>query len=223
MLPSPLFGTPAEPLMSSNESVCDPKERPGVHQFIKFVIEHQGGTIGRTLGPCNGHSGHAAGRAWDWMIRADVPEERARADELIDWLLANDAEMFRRAGLGYIIWDRKIWSAFRPQWSPYDGFDADGGCPRPPCRDPHISHVHFSFNWPGADGRTSFYKWLSGDQPMKPPNRNGNGNGNGRPTPLPVPVPQPTVASVAPAAIAFGIGFLGIVLLRRSRWWRARR
>jgi hypothetical protein len=204
MLPTPAFDTPPEPLQSSDESVCDQRERPGVHAFLKFVIEHQGGRIGRTVaGTCSAtKSGHNSGRAWDWMIRADVPEERARADELLDWLLANDAEMFRRAGLSYIIWDRKVWSAMMGGgWRNYDGFDSEGDCIAAPCRNPHIDHVHFSFTVPGADGRTSFYKWLDAGAPA-----------------VPVPPPAPLAAvNALPAVAGFAIG------LGASWWWATRR
>lgn len=204
MLPAPLFTTLAEPLQTFDETVCDPVERPGVHAFFKFVIAHQGGQVGRTLGPCGGVSGHASGRAWDWMIRADVPAERARADEFIAWLLQNDAEMFRRAGLSYIIWDRKSWSAFRGRWVPYDGYDVSGNCTLSGCRDPHISHVHFSFNKDGADGKTSFYKWLASGQPVVPP-------------------PFISIASpaetVVPAVLGATAGFFAMTLVSRSHWW----
>lgn len=213
MLPDPLFYTPAEPLMTSDESVCDPKERPGVHEFIKFVTKHQGGASGRTLGPCGGTSGHAAGRAWDWMIRADVPEQRAQADELIAWLLANGAEIFRRAGLSYIIWDKHVWSALRPEWRPYDGFDEDGKCTRVRCRDPHTNHVHFSFNWPGAEGETSFYHWLASGKPVQPPIV--------PPEPPAKPFrPVDFATRVVPLLAGAVLGFVGFERAR-ERWRRA--
>lgn len=190
MLPSPLIDSPAEPFTSAIEGECAQRERDGVHAFIDFVIDRQGGVAGRTLGPCDGKSGHASGRAWDWMISAKLPEERAKADELIGWLLANDAEMFRRAGLGYIIWDRRIWSAGRPRWRDYGG------------RNPHTDHVHFSFNHAGADGRTSFYRWLDADQPSS------------------APVLALTQLNLVPAVIAFVAGFALVTLVPRTKWWQ---
>lgn len=114
------------------------------------------------------------------MIDALEPEPRARADELIAWLLANDAEMFRRVGLRYLIWDKKLFTSRSARWAPYDGFSAQGTCPSPPCRNPHTNHVHFSFGKPGAAGETSFFKWLE--------------SGDARP---PDPTPAPTPASAA--------------------------
>lgn len=155
-------------------------------------------------GTCTGVSGHNSGRAWDWSIRADIPADAARVQALLSWLLADGAEMFRRAGLSYVIWDKKIFSAKHPEWRPYDGYDEDGSCARASCRDPHTSHVHFSFNEAGADGLTSFYDWL--------------GSTTGTPAPLPLPsAPEP---SFVPALAAFAVGMSGVLLVRRSRWWR---
>lgn len=215
MLPEPLFDAPAEPLMGSDESVCDPNaHRPGVLAFVDFVLEHQGGGSIGTSRPCTsgGTSGHHAARAWDWAMDASNPDDCARVEELFDWLLANDAEMFRRAGLAYMIWDKRSWSSFKPYWHPYDGFDEEGGCPSGSCRDPHTNHVHFSFNWPGADGETSFYRWLEGDRPVKP-------------TPIPVPLVKPFrpadfAARMIPLLAGGILGFVGFQHARK-RWQRA--
>jgi hypothetical protein len=132
-------------------------------------------------------------------------DESARVDELFNWLLNNDAEMFRRAGLAYIIWDKLTWSAFKPYWHPYDGFDEAGQCKRSSCRDPHTNHVHFSFNWPGADGETSFYSWLDSDQPVK------------EPVVTPPTTAEPTSANIMSTLLPFAaggaLGFLGVRLI----------
>lgn len=151
--------------MPWGETECDQSEKPGVAAFARFVTGHQGGIIGRIVGPCGPKSGHASGRAWDWMINALDPVERQKADELIAWLLADDQERFRRVGLRYIIWNKRIFSSQQPRWRPYDGYDAAGRCPSPPCRHPHTNHVHFSFSKEGAGGQTSFYRWLDGTDP----------------------------------------------------------
>lgn len=215
MLPEPLFDTPPEPLLSSDESVCDPNaHRPGVLAFRDFVLNHLGGGSMGTSRPCaSGQpSGHHAARAWDWAMDASNPDDRARVDELFDWLLANDAEIFRRAGLSYMIWDKRTWSAFRPYWHSYDGYDDEGKCVASSCRDPHTNHVHFSFNWPGADGETSFYQWLASDRPVEPP----------------VPPVPPPALPVEPFDFAAKVipflagGILGFVAYQhaRSRWRR---
>jgi len=215
MLPQPVFDTPVEPLMGSDESACEPNAyRPGVLAFKDFVLEHQGGSNGGTARPCGGStSGHHAARAWDWMIDAYDPEQKARADELLDWLLANDAELFRRAGLAYVIWDKKAWSAFKPYWHPYDGFDDQGRCSSN-CRNPHTNHVHFSFNWPGADGKTSFYRWLGTDQPVKPPPQPPP-----QPPPVTPPEPKPLehiTRTTLPFFAGAAVGFSAAIILARK-------
>lgn len=190
-LPTPAFDTAPEPFAAFwGETECDPHAvHPGVHAFRDFVLRYQGGGrghIGRPCGATGAMSAHYSGRAWDWMISADDPAERARADELIAWLLANDAEMFRRAGLVYLIWDRQSFKSYKkpPGWYPYT---------RP---HPHRDHVHFSFSKEGADGQTSFYQWLRA-QPGMPPL-------NVPPTPHPYfPLER---ASRWPLAIGFLLG-----------------
>lgn len=217
MLPAPVFDAPPEPLMGSDESVCEPKaHRPGVLAFRDFVLERQGGGSSGTARPCvpGAKSGHHAARAWDWMMDAYSPQDKARVDELLDWLTANDAELFRRAGLSYMIWNKRSWSAFRPEWRPYDGFDEQGHCSGGACKDPHTNHVHFSFNWPGADGETSFYQWLAGDRPVKPL----------PPSPLVHPVrPVDFAAKMIPLLAGAVLGFAGFRLATRTRWQRRAR
>lgn len=208
MLPNPAFNEPAEPFLTSDESACEPNDpKAGVVAWANFLVENVGGGKGRIMGPCNGRSGHAAGRAFDWMVSALDPVDKAKADAVIEWLLANDAEMFRRVGLAYIIWNKKIWSAGSKIWKPYDGFAADGSCPSPPCRNPHTDHVHFSFNWPGAAGETSWYRWLEGSRPVEPP------------APVPwVPARIETRLPAMGAALLVGVaaGFGAVV------WWGRR-
>jgi hypothetical protein len=216
-LPEPVFTTPAEQLLGSDETVCEPNaHRPGVLAFVKFVMDHLGGGSFGTGRPCNvgGTSGHHAARAWDWAMDAFDDDDRARVDELFQWLLKDDAELFRRAGLAYMIWDKRVWSAYRPHWRPYDGFDEQGKCTLLKCRDPHTNHVHFSFNWPGAEGDTSFYRWLDSDRPVKP-----------QPQPPVPPVPPPdmpatasdSAAKLIPILAGSAIGFM-TVRYATARW-----
>jgi peptidoglycan hydrolase-like protein with peptidoglycan-binding domain len=55
--------------------------------------------------------------------------------------------MARRFGIMYIIHDRKMWRSYAPErgWAPYYG------------ASPHTDHIHFSFNYDGAAGRTSWW------------------------------------------------------------------
>ena len=137
------------------QSTCDPTAKPGVEAFRKLVLDAVGGgagSIDRACPPAGAKpSEHAEGRAWDWAVRADVPEDVARVDTVLAWLLAPDEmgnahAMFRRAGLQYIIWNGQIWSVRTKEWQPYTG------------PSPHTDHVHFTFGWDGALGKTSLYQ-----------------------------------------------------------------
>lgn len=127
------------------------KTRPGVEAFKTFVMQHLGGGAGNIKRACGPKSGHSSARAWDWSV---PPEDASKADALVDWLLADNAEMFRRAGLAYLIWDREI-------FSPGRGLHAYHGA------SPHKDHVHFSFGDRGAEGRTSFYTETPGVLPPR--------------------------------------------------------
>jgi hypothetical protein len=171
-LPFPVFGEPAEDFAQpTNELQCEdsPIARQGVVEFKDFVINALGGLPGGIVRPCLGGaplvnpvtkqgkpSGHYTGRAWDWMVSASKEEDAAKVQKLIDWLSANDFEMFRRIGLTYIIWNKESWSVIEKNWHPYTG------------SSPHTDHVHFSFGADGADGNTSFFRWLVGGRPELP-------------------------------------------------------
>jgi len=154
------FTTPPEPFTSFDESVCDPSPQPGVVRFKDWVMSEWGGRslgIVRECGLTGSTSGHYSGSAWDWGLNASDPQEAAIAEDMLQWLLKNDAEMFRRAGLGYVIWNKKIYSPrISTSWRPYTG------------RSPHTDHVHFSFGPDGAAGSTSFFGWLDGPKKKSP-------------------------------------------------------
>jgi len=164
---------------------CDPPPKPGAVAFRAFVLGHLGGT---DLGICRacgaGRSEHYEGRAWDWGVRADRPEDVERVEKLFSWLFAPGPHgepnaNFRRVGLRYLIWDRKIWSGGTQIWRPYSG-------------SAHRDHVHFTIGWDGALAKTSFYDWL----------RN--------PTTLPVELSQQPAWQLA--AVMAGGGALGWAL-----------
>lgn len=189
------------------QSTCDATPKPGVLAFSKLVLSAVGGKNGRISAVCPEPGAkpceHAEGRAWDWMVLAANPEDAARADAVIAWLLSSDSAghanaMFRRAGLQYIIWNNRIWSVRTKDWQPYTG------------PNPHIDHVHFSFGWDGALGKTTLY-----------------GGGDVTPTPPPAP-PGPGPAPVEPvsrgarmAGLLVGVvagAVVGSAIVRRT--WR---
>ncbi len=134
----------------ASAGVCDPSEKPGPKAFRAFVLDRFGGTdlgISRACAQ-GGASEHKEGRAWDWGIRADKPDQKAAAEALITFLGKSDFQNARRLGIGIIIWDRKIWSAWKRSdgWRPYSG------------ADPHNTHMHLSWSQLGAMAKTSGYK-----------------------------------------------------------------
>jgi hypothetical protein len=162
---TPTFGAAIDKLASyEGQILCDPTEKPGVVGFRALVrAAYTGVNTGGIVRACDigGRSEHKEGRAWDWMLRADLPADRAKADDLLGWLLAkdahgNDAALARRLGVMYIIWDRQVWNAWAPSkgWQPYTG------------ASPHTDHIHFSFSWDGALKRTS---WWTGGVPTTGP------------------------------------------------------
>jgi peptidoglycan hydrolase-like protein with peptidoglycan-binding domain len=137
------------------QRLCDPQAKPGVVAFAKLMSTHYkiGSAQWGIVRNCNsGLTEHSEGRAWDWMLSASKPNEKAIADSVVQWLSAPDAQgrpgaMARRFGIMYIIWNHKMWRAYDPArgWAPYTG------------AVPHTDHIHFSFSWDGAYGRTSWW------------------------------------------------------------------
>lgn len=167
------------------QRVCDPHAKPGVTAFAQLMVSHY--KVGSAAAwaierNCNsGVTEHSEGRAWDWMLNAANPSQKAVADSVVAWLSAPDAEgrpgaMARRFGINYIIWNKKMWRAYAPErgWAAYTG------------SSPHTDHIHFTFTWDGAYKRTS---WWTGRAVTRVD-----------PGP-PAPTPSPTTAPTAPSGV----------------------
>lgn len=165
----PRFGAFIDPYGGyEGQSKCDPNDKPGVLAFRAVVLAREPGTgAGGISRACSvgGQSEHKEGRAWDWMVSADVPAQKAAADRTIDWLAENDsygneAALARRFGIMYLIFNRRIWFP-ESGWRTYC-VQKRAGCVEPgtknDVRDPHTSHVHFSFTWAGAKKQTSYWQ-----------------------------------------------------------------
>lgn len=142
---------------NQGQTSCDPTPKLGTKLFRDWVIQHYGGYDAGIPRECSigGTSEHKEGRAWDWGILAyrgvqAVPKETIEG--LLADLLANDAELARRSGIQYMIFNRRIWTAARhgEGWRDYKG------------ASPHTDHVHFTFSWAAARAETSFYRGLQG-------------------------------------------------------------
>ena len=165
------------------QRLCDPQAKPGVVAFAKLMSSHYkvGTSEWGIVRNCNsGLTEHSEGRAWDWMLSANKPQEKAIADSVTKWLSAPDAQgrpgaMARRFGIMYIIWNHKMWRAYDPArgWAPYTG------------PVPHTDHIHFSFSWDGAYGRTSWW----------------TGKALTTVSPGPASTPKPTTPPQTPSAV----------------------
>ena len=145
------------------ESGCDQTEKKGPKKLRRLLLSTYGLVPSNILRPCtSADSGHEEGRALDWMVNVRVPEQKAMADSFLAWLAApdefgNTAAMARRLGLSYVIWNNVTWKPATGLWTPYRD------CTKPRMRwkkwdnTCHRNHVHVSFSWDGALGRTSFY------------------------------------------------------------------
>lgn len=127
---------------------CDPRAKPGLTAFATLMkSRYKTGTVG-TYRPCQGDtSEHYDGRAMDWTLNVKNPQQRAVASSVLSWLSARDGAMARRFGISYMIWNHKVWKAYRSEkgWTKYTG------------SVPHTDHVHLSFTWDGAMKRTSWW------------------------------------------------------------------
>lgn len=137
------------------QASCDPQWRKGIRQFRDLVMKTYPWTRDwGSLRDCtdDGISEHLDGRAWDWNADANKPKEFEAATDLINWLMAKgpdgkQAYWARRLGIMYIGYNHRIWGAYRAS----EGWRVLGNS------NPHTDHVHFSFSWEGAFGRTSFW------------------------------------------------------------------
>jgi hypothetical protein len=108
------------------------------------VLQNFGGTDLGIVRACDqgGKSEHKEGRAWDWGIPAS-----ADVEGFLSWMLDNNAENARRAGIMYLIYNRQAWRSYKdPHWADYTGVD------------PHDTHIHISLSRAGGAGLTSLYQ-----------------------------------------------------------------
>jgi peptidoglycan hydrolase-like protein with peptidoglycan-binding domain len=187
------------------QTVCDPRPRPGVLAFARLMTSHYGmgstALIGRTCG--SDVSEHYDGRAWDWMLNVDNPSQEAVAQSVLAWLTGPDKNgvqgaMARRFGIMYIIHNRKMWRSYATErgWAPYYG------------SSPHTDHVHFSFNFDGAAGRTSWWTGVPTRTYLTslPPAATST-----QPTTPPAPSTTPaTPVSTPPAVLSYGMRSEGV-------------
>ncbi len=166
-LPRPAFGPAIDGYAAYDPQVtCSPTPKPGTVYFRDLVLHafsetsDSGISRGCDIG---GTSEHKEGRAWDWHVSSF--SQNATAKQALNWLLATDKygnrnARARRLGIMYIIYNKRIWGAYRAQdgWLPY-ACSGVTGC--------HQDHVHFSFSWAGAREQTSW--WTGKPSPIDEP------------------------------------------------------
>lgn len=145
------------------ESSCSQTEKKGPKKLRTLLGATYGVIASNILRPCSAaDSGHEEGRALDWMVNVRDPAQKEIAESYLTWLSApdesgNSAAMARRLGIAYVIWNNGMWRPTSGEWTPYSD------CAKPRKRFKkydntcHRNHVHTSFSWDGALGRTSFY------------------------------------------------------------------
>src|SRR5688500_8729291 len=145
------------------QTTCRQTPKPGVLMLADWLVARGGGygTIARS---CEGssRSEHKEARAFDWVLDATDPVEKALADAMLEEILAPDDTgqphaLARRMGIMYVIWNDRMWAS-------YDGFEEErylsSGCrSRRRCSPTlrHRDHVHISLSRKGAKGMTSWY------------------------------------------------------------------
>jgi hypothetical protein len=183
---------------------CTHRAAPGalalLHELQARFRGHSDGIENcRNVAGGNRLSLHAEGRAVDWHLNAADPADATEAERIIEWLLAPDADgnadaLARRMGIQEIIWNRRIWSAFKHA----EGFRAYRG------PNPHTDHVHIGLTRAGAERRTSYWR----AHPTAP----APGSQVPAPAPAPGPPSAPAVAqdggsqTAAPTAVQPPVG-----------------
>ncbi len=158
---------PVEPYAGYEpQSVCSPAAKPGTRVLSRHVVATYGGRFGSISRSCAGRSTseHKEGRAFDWTLNARSAKDRARAARFLQHLTAvgasgEPAELARRMGLMYVIWNDRIYASydqFRPR--PY----RSSSCRNKPLRKcsrtlRHRDHMHVSLTRSGGAGMTSWY------------------------------------------------------------------
>jgi uncharacterized protein YraI len=82
---------------------------------------------------------HGEGRAVDYMLNVNNAKEKAIGDRIVAHFV-NNPENAKKFGVQEVIFNRKIWTAFKPTagMQPYNG------------ENPHTDHVHIGLNKWGA-------------------------------------------------------------------------
>jgi hypothetical protein len=155
------------------QAQCDPAAKPGTQALADLIKATYGQDqtvwIPRACS-IGGQSEHKEGRALDWMTSARVAQQRANAETFLAWLLGPDQYGVpygnaMRLGVMYIGWNDRIWRGYdiKRGWTELKGcFATPASGSDTTC---HRNHIHISFTWDGASGRSSFWDGTPMDGP----------------------------------------------------------
>lgn len=161
----PVTVPPVEPYAAYEpQSTCSPTPKPGTVALGHWLVKTYGGRFGRIVQGCRGGgvSEHKEGRAFDWMLNARKAADRNRAARFLAAAFATGpsgqpAELARRMGIMYVIFDDHLYGSYREfRATPYlsAGCTSLAHCSR---TLRHRDHMHISLSWAGARGQTSWY------------------------------------------------------------------
>lgn len=147
------------------QKTCSPKAKPGAVAAQKWAVATYGGRAGGISRACGGGlSEHKEGRAFDWTLDARKAADRARAQRYLTALFATGpsgerAELARRMGVMYVIWNDKMYASYRQFAATAYVSSSCRGKPLSRCSATlrHRDHVHVSLSVAGGAGRTSWY------------------------------------------------------------------
>jgi hypothetical protein len=139
-------------------AVCSDGPQPGTTALRRLLRARFGERLAEIYNcrPIRGGTSlslHAEGRAVDYYVNANDPQELQVGDQIVRWLLdpddaGNSHAVARRLGVQEVIWNRRIWTAGRRRddgMRPYSGVD------------PHTNHLHVGQNRAGAAMQTTYW------------------------------------------------------------------
>ncbi|MFT4294222.1 MAG: hypothetical protein QM582_02285 [Micropruina sp.] len=158
------------------QKTCTPAAKPGTTALLKALIKNWGGKSWGISRFCTsgGTSEHKEGRALDWHMDSRKAKDRAKVDQAVKWITANNGEVAYRLGIMYMIWNQKIWSIY------YQELGWRKMASRGSWTANHKDHVHISLSWDGAMAQTSWWTGTVLQVPKEGPCGKG-GNGPCRP------------------------------------------
>jgi hypothetical protein len=146
------------------QTTCSPTAKVGTVALGRWLVRTYGGHTGRITESCKGGgvSEHKEGRAFDWSLDATTSADRARAQRFLTAAFATGpsgepAELARRMGIMYVIWNDHIYSSYR-QFA-VRAYKSSSCKTLAKCSKTlrHRDHLHISLTRWAAAGRYSWY------------------------------------------------------------------